>query len=99
MDIKINDNKGKDLDGYIILVIDSTGIRVTNRGQWLRDNCKINNKDKGYLKIHIAVIVKSRKIPSMMRVTVDEHVHDSKALPELVDDIIKSDSVTVSNYW
>ncbi len=28
-----------------------------------------------------------------MKVT-DEHVHDSKALPELVNDIIKSDNVT-----
>ena len=28
-----------------------------------------------------------------MKVT-DEHVHDSKALPQLVEDIIKSDSVT-----
>ena len=26
-----------------------------------------------------------------MQVTADEHVHDSKALPELVDGIIKSD--------
>ncbi len=35
------------------------------------------------------VNVKTKKILSM-KVT-DEHVHDSKALPELVDDIIKSD--------
>jgi hypothetical protein len=31
----------------------------------------------------------------MMKVTYNEHVHDdSKALPELVNDIIKSDSMT-----
>ena len=53
---------------------------------------KWNVKKKGYLKIHIAVNVKTKKILSM-KVT-DEHVHDSKALPELVDNIIKSDSVT-----
>ena len=29
-----------------------------------------------------------------MKVTDDEHVHDSKPLPELVDDIIKLNSVT-----
>ncbi len=54
---------------------------------------KWNVKKKGYLKIHIATVnVKSKKILSM-RVT-DEHVHDSKALPELVvEDIIKSDSM------
>jgi hypothetical protein len=29
-----------------------------------------------------------------MKVTDDEHVHDNKPLPELVDDIIKLNSVT-----
>jgi hypothetical protein len=47
---------------------------------------------KGYLKIHIAVDVKTKEILSM-KVT-DEHIHDSKILPELVDEIIDSDSIT-----
>ena len=50
---------------------------------------KWNVRKKGYLKIHIAVNVKTKKILSM-KVT-DEHVHDSKALPELVENIIESD--------
>jgi len=37
--------------------------------------------------------VKTKKILSM-KVTDDEHVHDSKELPELVENIIKSDSIT-----
>ena len=49
-------------------------------------------KKKGYLKIHVAVNVKTKKILSM-KVTADEHVHDSKALPELVENIIKSDNI------
>jgi transposase len=53
---------------------------------------KWNVRKKGYLKIHIAVNVKTKKILSI-KVT-DEHVHDSKALPELVENIIESDSVT-----
>ncbi len=90
LNIPINDNKhGVSKDEYLIIAIDSTGIKITNRGQWLRD--KWNVKKKGYLKIHVAVNVKSKKILSM-KVT-DEHVHDSKALPELVDDIIKSDKI------
>lgn len=44
------------------------------------------------MKIHIAVNVKSKEILSI-KVTDDEHVHDSKALPELVENIIKSDNV------
>ncbi len=94
LDIKINnttDSKNKQFeDEYIVIAIDSTGIKVTNRGQWMRE--KWNVRKKGYLKIHIAVDVKSKKILSM-KVT-DEHVHDGKALPGLVENIIKSDSVT-----
>ncbi len=51
--------------------------------------CEENNK-KGYLKIHIANI-KTKKILSM-KVT-DEHVHDGKALPELIKNMIKSDNI------
>ena len=42
----------------------------------------------------IAVNIKSKKILSM-KVT-DEHVHDSKALPGLIENIIKSDSMTTT---
>jgi hypothetical protein len=92
LDIKVEtDNKSKKFeDEYITIAIDSTDIKATNRGQWLRD--KWNVRKKGYLKIHIAVNVKSKKILSI-KVT-DEHVHDSKALPELVNDVIKSDNLT-----
>jgi hypothetical protein len=51
---------------------------------------KWNAKKKGYLKIHVAVNIKTKKILSM-KVT-DEHVHDSKALPGLIENITKSDS-------
>ena len=52
---------------------------------------KWNANKKAYLKIHVAVNVKTKKILSI-KVT-DEHVHDSKALPELVENIIKSDNM------
>jgi hypothetical protein len=53
------------------------------------------------LKIHIAVDIKSKKILSMMKVTNDEHVHDSKVLPlpELVQRIIKSNSATATKLF
>ena len=93
LDIKIDDNKNKDFeDDYIVIAIDSTSIKVTNRGQWMRD--KWNVRKKGYLKIHIAVNVKTKKILSI-KVTIDEHVHDSKALPKLVNGVIKSNSMTI----
>ena len=60
-----------------------------------RDKWHIKNKGRIFLKIHVAVNVKTKKIISM-KIT-DEHVHDSKALPGLVDEIIKSDKK--NNNW
>jgi DDE family transposase len=96
LDIQIKDttDSSKEFeDEYIVIAIDSTGIKITNRGQWMQDKWHIKNK-KGYLKIHVAVNVKTKKILAM-KVT-DEHVHDSKTLPGLVDDVIKSDNMTTT---
>ncbi len=81
LDVKINytTNIKEFEDEYIIIAVDSTDIKVTNRGQWMRDKWHIkNNNKKGYLKIHVVVNVKTKKILAM-KVT-DEHVHDNKAL-------------------
>jgi len=40
----------------------------------------------------VAINVKSKKI-LLIKVTKNEHVHDSKALPILVNDIIKSNNI------
>jgi hypothetical protein len=61
----------------------------------VQDKWNVKNKSKKYLKIHMAVNIKNKKILSI-KVTDDEHVHDGKVLPELIDNIIKSDNVTVA---
>ena len=97
MDVKIKDaidDSNKFKDKYIVIAIDSTGIKVTNRGQWMKGKWDI--RTKGYLKIHVvAVNVKTKEILSMMNVT-DEHIHDSKALPGLVENIIKSEEMSTT---
>jgi hypothetical protein len=82
LDIKIQDNKSKEFeDNYIVIAIDSTSIKVTNRGKEMID--RWNVRKKRYLKIHIATNVKIKVILSM-KVIADEHVHDdSKLLPKL----------------
>jgi transposase len=96
LNIKVEDTvtEGSSKDDYFIIAIDSTGIKITNRGQWLKDKWNIR---KGYLKIHIAVDTKSKKILSV-KVT-DEHVHDSKVLPKLVDNIIKSKDMRIDKVF
>ena len=54
LDIKVLDDGGKELqDDHIITAIDSTGIKVTNRGQWMNEKWKVR---KGYLKIHLLLV-------------------------------------------
>ena len=71
-----------------IIAIDSTGIKVTNRGQWLRDKWSV--KKKGYLKIHVAVNVKTREILALE--VTDEKVHDGKVMCRLVDRMLKQNN-------
>src|ERR671924_1494752 len=85
LDIRINKRIGND----IVIVLDSTGIKVTNRGEWLPHKWNIR---KGYLKIHVAVDVKKKKIVSL-EVTTEE-VHDSKMLKPLVDHVLENNTVT-----
>ena len=72
----------------IIIAIDSTGIKVTNRGQWLRDKWSV--KKKGYLKIHVAVNIKTKQILALE--VTDEKVHDGKMMCKLVDRILKQNN-------
>src|SRR5215210_8950004 len=60
--VDFNNSIETDDDGLMI-AIDSTGIRVTNRGQWMSDKWGVKNKKKrGYLKIHVAVNTKTKEI-------------------------------------
>jgi hypothetical protein len=99
LNIKINDyddddddddaNKSSLHDDYFVITIDSTGIKVTNRGEWIRHKWNIK---RGYLKIHVAVDIKKKRILSLE--VTSEQIHDGKILPELVDDIaIKQNKV------
>lgn len=91
LDIKIDDQNQE--DDYIIVAIDSTGIKITNSGEWMGKKWNVQRR-KGYLKIHLAVDVKSKKILSV-KVT-DEHKHDSQMLPELVNDMPKESDKKIS---
>ena len=50
-----------DDDDVVIIAADSTGIKITNRGQWMQEKWDVKNK-KGYLKIHVAVNIKTKEI-------------------------------------
>ena len=77
-----------DDDDDLIIAVDSTGIKVTNRGQWMPDKWDAQNKKKGYLKIHVAVNTKTKEILALE--VTDERVHDGKVMDKLVEHVLKS---------
>ena len=101
LNIKIDDDDGDDgddanksslHDDYFIIAIDSTGVKVSNRGEWIRHKWNVK---RGYLKIHVAVDIKKKRILSL--IVTSEEVHDGKILPELIDDItIKQNKIVDS---
>jgi Transposase DDE domain len=95
LDIKISlddtDKSNLHADNFVI-AIDSTGLKVTNRGEWIRHKWKVK---RGYLKIHIAVDIKRKRILSLD--VTSEQVHDSQVLPVLIEDItIKQNKIVDS---
>lgn len=76
LDIRVDENVGND----IVIALDSTGIKVANRGEWMRHKWHVR---RGYLKIHVAVDIRKKKVASME--VTSEEVHDGKMLKKLVD--------------
>lgn len=85
-DIRISEQQHVGND--IIIAVDSTGIKVANRGEWMRHKWHVR---RGYLKIHVAVDIKNKKIISLE--VTSEEVHDGKMLKKLVDTASESNNV------
>ena len=67
----------------IVIAVDSTGIKVTNRGEWILDKWNKKRIRKCFIKIHVATVnIKTKKIVSIE--VTKENVHDGKMLKELV---------------
>jgi hypothetical protein len=97
LDITSNrlDDDYDDYDDYddegIIIAIDSTGIKVTNRGQWMQDKWNIGKR--GYLKIHVAVDINTREILALE--VTDEKLHDGKIMEQLVEQVLENKYIKI----
>jgi IS5 family transposase len=78
----------EDYGDDIVLAVDASGIKVSNRGEWIRHKWKVK---RGYLKIHIAVDVKQKKILALE--VTDEKVGDGRMLQPLVEEASKKAKV------
>jgi hypothetical protein len=67
-------------DEPVVIAVDSTGIKVTNRGEWMREKWKVH---RGWIKVHLAVDVKTKEIVAIE--VTDERVSDGSRFNSLVD--------------
>lgn len=68
-------------DGEVVIALDSSGIKVVPKREWVRGQGR--RKRKGFLKIHLAVDVKTKQILSIE--VTDERVADSEKFEDLVE--------------
>jgi IS5 family transposase len=68
--------------------IDSSGLKVHNRGDWIRHKHKVR---RGYLKIHFAVNTKTREIIGLE--STRENVNDNRKFRPMVRKLLKKYSI------
>jgi len=78
------------IDESINLVIDASGLVISRRGHYIEDKWKKERRE--YLKLHIAVDVKSKQIV-LFRVTKGT-VHDNKKFVPMIKEIFKHHNIT-----
>ena len=65
--------------GHIIVAVDSTGIKVTNRGEWMREKWRVR---RGWIKIHTMIDVETNSILAL-EVTDEESSDEEMFIPLL----------------
>jgi len=78
-----------DPDEDVTIAVDSTGIKVSNRGEWIRQKWAVK---RGFIKVHLAVDVKTGKMLSME--VTKEDVPDGRMLVPLVEGAASRENVT-----
>jgi IS5 family transposase len=91
--LDITSNRLDDDNDGIIIAIDSTGIKVTNRGQWMQDKWNIGKK--GYLKIHVAVDINTKELLALE--VTDEKLHDGKVMEQLVEQVLENKNIKIKS--
>lgn len=78
----------------IVVAVDSTGMKVTNRGDWMREKHGVEHK--GWIKVHIAVDAKTRK-PVTFEIT-DERTTDHEMVKPLLEKLNLEDALMDGAY-
>lgn len=81
-------------DNDIVVAVDSTGMKVTSRGDWMREKHGVERK--GWIKVHVAVDVETRR-PITFDIT-DERITDQDMVKPMLTDIKLKDSLMDGAY-
>ncbi len=87
--VKIELDPDVDPEQDVTIAVDSTGIKVSNRGEWIRQKWAVK---RGFIKVHLAVDVKRGKILSMQ--VTKEDAPDERMLTPLVEEASSRANVT-----
>ncbi len=68
------------LAGDVIVAADSTGIKVTNRGEWMREKWQVR---RGWIKLHVMLDVETNQVLGLE--ITDESVPDDRMFVPLLD--------------
>jgi hypothetical protein len=85
LDMKLD---GVNTNEPISIAIDSSGVKVSNSGDWMRKKWKVK---RGYLKIHLAVDARSKRAVSMQ--VTEETVSDGSQTESLVKEAMSKNDV------
>ena len=85
LDMKLD---GVNTNESISVAIDSSGIKVSNSGDWIRKKWKVK---RGYLKIHLAVDARSKQAVSMQ--VTEETVSDGSQTEPLVAEAMSKNTI------
>ncbi len=77
-----------ELDNDVTIAVDSSGIKVSNRGEWIRRKWKVK---RGFIKAHIAVNTETKQIIAME--ITKENVSDGRMLEPLMKDSVSKTGV------
>ena len=81
--LKIKPSVGNlDFGDPITLIVDASGLTVSKKGDYIEDKWK-REKKKEFVKLHISVDEKSKKVVSF-RITKEGNVHDTKKFGPMV---------------
>jgi hypothetical protein len=77
--MKIDIASNVELDKDVTIAVDSSGIKVSNRGEWIHKKWKVK---RGFIKVHIAVDTKTKQILAIE--VTKEDVGDGRMFGRLV---------------